>query len=487
MYLLNIIIKLELLKLFMKKNILIIFASSIFLWQSCKNDNVVHESNEAAMERSAAIYKSNCSSCHGEQMIAFTDRIWKHGNGLDSLIKSITLGVFDAGMPAWGEVLTEVQIKEMADYIRSGIEHVEKYGFEDVGLTSDTIISEKFTFHLEKVAEGMSIPWSMAFLPTNELLVTEKEGILYLFDTSGSKKIVTGTPKVRFDAQGGLLDIILHPDFQKNSWLYLSYSDFIIDNGDTLSGTAIDRFTYKNGTLTEPLKIFRGLPYSKAQWHYGSRMAFDDNKYLFFTASDRASQNENPQNLENPKGKIHRVYDDGQIPEDNPFSKDKKVFPSIYSYGHRNAQGLTFDKNTSVLWAHEHGPRGGDELNIIKKGANYGWPLISYGINYDGTTFTQNVEAEGMEQPVHYWTPSIAPSGMVYVDSDIYPGWRGNLLVGSLRFKYLTRCTLKDGKVVDEEPLMKNIGRLRNVIQGPDGYIYISVEDPGIIYKLIPQ
>ncbi len=313
-----------------------------------------------------------------------------------------------------------------------------------------------------------------------------KKGDLILIKANGEKVLVSGTPKVSFDVQGGLLDILLHPDFANNNWLYLSYSDYIIEKGDTLSGTAIDRFTYKNGTLTEPLEIFRGRPYSSAKWHYGSRMVFDDKKHLFFIASDRANQKENPQTLENPKGKIHRVHEDGSIPEDNPFVNTESAVPSIYSYGHRNAQGLAYHAETGVLWAHEHGPRGGDELNIIKKGANDGWPNISYGINYDGTSFTQKVAEEGMEQPVHYWTPSIAPCGMAFVNYVIYPGWNGDLLVGSLRFKYLNRCILKDGKVIQEEVLMKNIGRLRDVRQGPDGYIYISVEEPGFIFRLIP-
>ncbi|MBK8634047.1 MAG: PQQ-dependent sugar dehydrogenase [Saprospiraceae bacterium] len=461
-------------------------SSSIILWGGCDNDKQNQKIDEAAMARSASIYQTNCASCHGEQMIAFTDRTWKHGQERDSLIQTISNGVLDAGMPAWGKVLSEVQIQELADYIITGIEHVKNFGFEEVRLESDTFQTEKFAFHLDTVASGLSIPWGIAFLPNAEILVTEKKGDLILIKANGEKVLVSGTPKVSFDVQGGLLDILLHPDFANNNWLYLSYSDYIIEKGDTLSGTAIDRFTYKNGTLTEPLEIFRGRPYSSAKWHYGSRMVFDDKKHLFFIASDRANQKENPQTLENPKGKIHRVYEDGSIPEDNPFVNTESAVPSIYSYGHRNAQGLAYHAETGVLWAHEHGPRGGDELNIIKKGANYGWPNISYGINYDGTSFTQKVAEEGMEQPVHYWTPSIAPCGMAFVNSAIYPGWNGDLLVGSLRFKYLNRCILKDGKVIQEEVLMKNIGRLRDVRQGPDGYIYISVEEPGFIFRLIP-
>ncbi len=441
---------------------------------------------DSAAIRSEMLYQTNCTGCHGAQMLAFTDRTWKHGSDKDSLMQSIKNGYAEAGMPAWGQVFSETQISELADYILSGIAYVEKYGFEAIKLESDTFKTEQFTFSLDTIASGMMNPWGMTFLPSGDLLVTEKAGTLYRVDQSGNKTVVSGTPKVRNDVQGGLLDIILHPDFKNNKRLYISYSDYTIEKGDTLSGTAINRYTYENNRLSQELEIFRGRPYSKAMWHYGSRLAFDNEGFLFFTASDRANQKENPQTLENPKGKIHRMYDDGRVPDDNPFVNQPNSIPSIYTYGHRNVQGLTLNKTSGKLWSHEHGPRGGDEINIVIKGANYGWPVISYGINYDGTTFTDKLEQEGMEQPVHYWVPSIAPCGMTFVESDIYPGWEGDLLVGSLRFNYLNRCIMEGDRVVGEEQLMKNIGRLRNVKQGPDGYLYIAVENPGYVFRLMP-
>ena len=441
---------------------------------------------DSAEIRSEALYQTYCASCHGEQMKAFADRSWKYGNSKDSLITSITNGFADAGMPQWGAVFSKTQIEEMADYILKGIDYVAQFGFEEVTLDSDTFKTQDLTFSLDTVASDMVNPWGMVVLPSGEILVTEKSGTLYRVNKAGEKFVVKGAPKVRHDVQGGLLDIILHPDFENNQWVYLSYSDYLIKDGDTLSGTAINRYTYQNDRLTASLNLFKGTPYTSAKWHYGSRLAFDKDGYLFFTASDRASQKENPQTLENPKGKIHRMFDDGRIPEDNPFVNQPNAIASIYTYGHRNAQGLAFNKSSNVMWAHEHGPRGGDELNIIRKGVNYGWPVISYGINYDGTTFTNLLEKEGMEQPVHYWVPSIAPCGMAFVDSKIYPSWQGNLLAGSLRFNYLTRCVIEEGKVVHEEPIMKNIGRLRNVIQGADGYIYVAVEVPGYVFRLQP-
>lgn len=440
---------------------------------------------DSAEIRSELVYQTYCASCHGEQMMAFADRKWAHGKDRDSLIASITTGYTDAGMPSWGEALSDTQISEMADYILKGIAHVEQYGFEEITLTSDTFETEKLTFSLDTVASGLNIPWGMAILPSGEMLVTEKRGTLYLVSTTGEKTVVEGAPKVRYDSQGGLLDVVLHPEFETNNWVYISFSDFTMDGGDTISGTAINRYTYSNGSLSDPVEIFKGEPYTTAQWHYGSRIAFDDQGYLFFVASDRAARDDNPQDLSNPKGKIHRTYDDGRIPEDNPFVGNDTVFQSIYSYGHRNAQGLVWNDATGKLYAHEHGPRGGDEINLIQKGINYGWPVISYGINYDGTSFTTLLEKEGMEQPLHYWVPSIAPSGMAFVESDKYPGWEGNLMVGSLRYKYLNRVVMDGDKIVSEEPLMKNIGRLRNVILGPDGYLYISVEDPGYVFRLV--
>ncbi|MEQ8238565.1 MAG: PQQ-dependent sugar dehydrogenase [Cyclobacteriaceae bacterium] len=479
------------------KNLASVFTSLCLLaviTVSCSSPQKARSESEHSIEavldsadiRSAALYQTYCSGCHGEQMLAFADRSWKHGKMKDSLMLSITNGFADAGMPKWGAVFTGEQIGEMADYILKGIEQVEQYGFEEIKLASDTFRTEALTFSLDTVVSGMTIPWGMDFLPSGDLLVTEKSGRLYRVDASGKKTVVKGTPKVRDDVQGGLLDVILHPYFEKNGWLYISYSDYKVEKGDTLSGTAINRYTFKNDELTESLNLFKGTPYSKAKWHYGSRFAFDKDGYLFFTASDRANQKVNPQTLENAMGKIHRMYDDGRIPDDNPFVNDPKAIASIYTYGHRNAQGLTYNTNTDIMWSHEHGPRGGDELNIVKAGLNYGWPVISYGINYDGTTFTNLLEKEGMEQPVHYWVPSIAPCGMTFVNSDIYPEWKGDILVGSLRFKYLNRCIMDGNKVVGEETLMKNIGRLRNVKQGPDGYIYVAVEHPGFVFRLMP-
>ena len=215
-------------------------------------------------------------------------------------------------------------------------------------------------------------------------------------------------------------------------------------------------------------------------------MQFAKDGYLYFSVGERGNEKENPQSLSNDHGKIHRIKDDGSIPKDNPFVDTPGAKPSIWSYGHRNPQGAVINPATGVLWENEHGPRGGDEINIIVKGKNYGWPLVSYGINYNGIPITNKTTMEGIEPPILYWIPSIGPSGMAFVKGDRYKGWKGNLLVGSLRFKYLNLCRLKGNKVISEEILFKNIGRVRDVRMAPDGFIYMSVENPGTVYKLVP-
>jgi glucose/arabinose dehydrogenase len=215
-------------------------------------------------------------------------------------------------------------------------------------------------------------------------------------------------------------------------------------------------------------------------------LVFDKKGFLFISMGERGQEKIYPQDITTAPGKIHRIKDDGSIPADNPFVGKDKAIASIYTYGNRNPQGMAMDPVTGLIWENEHGPRGGDELNIIKAGANYGWPVISYGINYDGKPITPISKKEGMQQPVTYWIPSIAPSGLAFVTGDKYPAWKGSLMVGSLRFAYLNRCIMKDNKVVGEEKLLLNIGRLRNIEMGRDGYLYVSVENPGNVFRLMP-
>jgi glucose/arabinose dehydrogenase len=442
-----------------------------------------------AMEDSAKvenIYKNYCGGCHGEKMDAFVDRKWKYGNTREDLFKGIKYGYEDGGMPAYDSAFKDAAIFALADYILEGIKNRERYDFEKETKRVNLFVSEGQTIKLDTVFRGVESCWGLAFLPGNEILVTEKAGRLFRIKKNREKQVVSGTPDVIPDGQGGLMDVIIHPNFKKNKLVYLSYSAIKKEGTTTLATTAILRARLQGDQLVDKQIIFEALPYSRTRPHYGCRMVFGKDGLLYFSVGERGNEKENPQTTSNHLGKIHRIKDDGSIPADNPFLNTSGAKTSIYSYGHRNPQGLAFHPATGQLWEHEHGPRGGDEINIVEPGKNYGWPAISYGINYNGKIMTDKTALPGMEQPLLYWIPSIAPSGMAFVQGNRYKAWKGDLLVGSLRFKYLNRCKIKDGKVSGEELLLKNIGRLRDVRMGPDGYIYVAVENPGYIFKLLP-
>ncbi len=452
-----------------------------------KNNEKIILSKQQNLGDAALHYKTYCGGCHGEKMDAFVDRKWKYGNSRENIFKSIKTGYPDGGMPSFHAAFKDEEIYNLTDYILEGIKNVNKYTASDKP-KSNIFKTEKLTIRLDTIYTAGKVPWAMAFLPDGSLLVTDKTGTLTKVSKNKTTQIINGVSKVLSKGQGGLMDVILHPNFSKNNIIYLSYSKTKEEGGKTLATTAIMRAKLGESSLTEQKDIFVAEPYLTSTHHYGSRMVFDENGYLYFSVGERGNQYDNPQNLKNNSlGKIHRIKDDGSIPSDNPFVKDKNIAPSIYTYGNRNPQGIALNPQTKAVWSHEHGPRGGDEINIIKKAANYGWPVISYGIHYNGTTFTDKTAQEGMEQPLHYWIPSIGPSGMAFVNSSsIYKGWENNLMIGSLRFEYLNRCEIKDNKVVHEEILFKNIGRLRDVRVAPDGYIYIAVENPGRVYKLVP-
>ena len=333
------------------------------------------------------------------------------------------------------------------------------------------------------VVPNLKVPWGLAFISENELLITERSGELIYFKDS-VKKIIKGLPEIYVKGQGGLLDIELHPNYKENGWIYISYSSF--NSEEKGANTAIMRFRIESFQIIDKEIIYQAKPFTKSPNHWGSRIEFDNDGYLYFSIGDRFNRDENPQNIEIDGGKIYRIHEDGKIPNDNPFVENLNSKKAIFSYGHRNPQGMVKHPNTGEIWIHEHGPKGGDEINIIKKGENYGWPRVTFGKNYNGTTITNDTTLPGLINPLFYWVPSIAPSGMTFVTSKIYPDWKGNLLVGSLSFQYLERVVLKNEKVIKREKLLENIGRVRNVKQGPDGYVYVAIDGKGII-KLIPK
>ena len=347
----------------------------------------------------------------------------------------------------------------------------------------DTIIVDEKNYEMEVVFEDENLIWGLEILDDNSILASIKSGSIIHYK-DGIKKDIKGVPEVYLRGQGGLLDLELHPDFNENRLVYLSYA--YMKNRDDGGNTAIARAKLVNDSLKNLEVLYKGSPVSRKGQHYGSRMAFDKENYLYFTIGDRGNRNVNPQDISVDGGKVYRINDDGTIPSDNPFYDVPNAKKAIYSYGHRNPQGIFKHPETGKIWTNEHGPRGGDEINIVEKGKNYGWPKITYGKNYSGTTITKNKSLPGMEQPLYYWLPSIAPSSFEYISSEMYPDWKGSLLTGALVFKYIERIGIKNNKVVSRSKIAEGLGRPRDIVQGPDGYIYVSIENKGV-YKILPK
>ena len=347
--------------------------------------------------------------------------------------------------------------------------------------------TKKETFRVETFIDGFDIPWGMVFLPNQNLIVSDRNGSLWLVDyKEKSKNQIRGVPNVRYKGQGGLLDVEIHPDFINNNYIYIGFTDYL-NSKKNRTFTSIIRARLKNISLTDQKIIYKADDtfYDNSTIHYGTRIVFDDKGFLYFSIGDRGKRNQ-AQLLEYPNGKIHRLNADGSIPSDNPFFENNNAIKSIWTYGNRNPQGLAMHPASSILFETEHGPRGGDELNILSSGKNYGWPEITYGKNYSGTTITKYTHKEGMEQPVIHWTPSIAVCGIDFYDGELFNNWKNNLLVSSLKFERLYRLEIDDDKVIDQEIIYEAGSRIRDVQTGPEGFIYIALEDPGRIVRFIP-
>jgi glucose/arabinose dehydrogenase len=337
-------------------------------------------------------------------------------------------------------------------------------------------------FRLEKAAEISGELWSMDFLDSHSILATEKSGSLWRFDDGKRSGPIAGTPQVRFVGQGGLHSVKVHPDYRNNGWIYLSYADPTPQG----SMTAIVRGRIRDNRWVDEQAIYKAAPelYVNSEAHYGSRLAFKG-EYLYFSVGDRLQQDK-AQDLSTPYGKIHRIFADGRVPNDNPFANRPGAVPTIWSYGHRNPQGLTVHPQTGELWATEHGPKGGDELNLIIKGANYGWPAVTFGINYDGTIISNETQRDGMESPKTHWTPSIGVSALAFYNGTRFRTWRNQLLVGSLAYQELRLVHIESGKVTKQENILQGMGRIRDVMLGPDGHPYVVLNFPnGMILRAV--
>ncbi len=340
--------------------------------------------------------------------------------------------------------------------------------------------SERARFRVVTLAAGLEHPWSLAFLPDGRMLVSERPGRLRVLGRDGrpDPRPVAGTPPVAAVGQGGLLDIALHPRFADNGWIYLSYAGA----GPGGAGTEVARGRWVSdarGDRLEDLRvIYRQQPKSGARVHFGSRLVFGRDGMLYVTQGDRGDM-ARAQQRGDLAGKVVRLRDDGSVPDDNPWPDRAGTRPEIFSLGHRSMQGAALHPATGELWTHEHGPQGGDEINVVRAGRNYGWPVITYGVNYGiGTRIGVGTAQPGLEQPVHQWTPSIAPSGMAFYTGERFPGWRGNLFVGALKYRMLVRLELDGERVVHEERLLQDAyGRIRDVRQGPDGLLYLLTDE----------
>ena len=347
------------------------------------------------------------------------------------------------------------------------------------------------SFELVKIVDGIDIPWGLAFTDNTSFLVTDKKGILYHV-VDGKKKIIQGVPDIVFSRQGGLLDVAVDENFVSNQIIYFTASVSESENG---SNTSLFSAKLDGDSLIDLKQLYKASPDSEEERHFGGSILLK-NQHIYFTIGDRGNRDVNPQNLELDGGKIYRLNLDGSVPDDNPFFNSDNSKKAIWSYGHRNPQGIVNGFNDDEIWIHEHGPRGGDEINIIKdpktngnptEERNYGWPKATYGINYSGSEITKNKTLDGVTAPYYYWTPSIAPSGMVMIKSSkIYSDWDKTLLIGSLSFRYLERLKFDDSGVIMREKLFPRIGRVRDVNLSPEGFVFISVEGEGI-FKILPN
>lgn len=441
------------------------------------------------------LYDESCSACHGPDLTggsgtSLIDDEWLYGSSDEAVAATIRNGIPDTEMVAWSTALSEEQIRSMVIFLR---EMKMKSGQEQLlaNLGGEVVSAAGHSYKLEELGRGEDILWSIAFLPDGAMLVTQRDGVLWHFE-NGERRKIEGVPEVWQRGQGGLLEVAPHPNYEDNGWIYLSHSEHTgAQERDKDAGmTKVVRGKIDDGRWHDQETLFEvdEIHHTSSGAHYGSRFVFDDG-YLFFGIGDRGRM-ERAQELDRPNGKIYRIHDDGRVPEDNPFIDVEGALPEIWSYGHRNPQGLDMDPATGFLWNSEHGPRGGDEINHVEKGKNYGWPIITYGMNYNGTPITDETYREGMEQPQWYWTPSIAVAGIDFYEGDAFPSWTGKLLVGGMASQELHLLTIENGKVTSDEIIVKGRGRVRDVASGPDGYIYLLLSDGsprvGRVVRMVP-
>jgi aldose sugar dehydrogenase len=454
----------------------------------------------------ALLYTERCAGCHGVDVAggrapSLFDDVWTRVKTDDEMARIIADGIPQTEMFPMRDILTEQQIWQLVTYIRMAAGSMKprpEFVAEPDGLV---LSSEKHTFRMDLVARDLETPWGLAFLPDGRILVTERPGRLRVIDKGTLLPPVTGMPKVWERQDAGMFDVEVHPEYEKNGWIYLSYAEplpYYTPPPPPSEGAAAATGPGGRGPLPPGIPsmtvVVRGKINAQNEWveqefiyrpdspdlyttnntHFGSRFIFDREGHLFYSIGERGVVMD-AQNLARPTGKIHRVHDDGRVPKDNPFVNRPDALPTIWSYGHRNPQGFAWDPVSGKLWSSEHGPQGGDEINIIERGKNYGWGVITSGVQAG----IEKREAEGMEQPIVYYTPTIAPSGIAFYTGDRFPGWKNNLFVTGLAGQQLRRLEISGDTVTHQEVLFNQFGRARDVVVGPDGYLYVLLQTPG--------
>lgn len=431
-------------------------------------------------------------SCHGPgfsggRAPSLVTGDWNRVKSDADMTRIIKEGLPAEGMTGFGEVLSDTDITALVRFIRGLEERGKKQAVVATNvIQAGPLESELENFEVETVVGGLQIPWSFAFLPDNRIILTERAGALRFAEGGRLSEPVVGTPQVWARQDGGLFALALHPDYATNGWIYLSFAEPGTEIASSM--TKLIRGRVRENTWVDEEVIWSAPPelYHESNVHYGTRLLFDDG-FLYFSIGDRGRQDE-AQNLASPFGKIHRIHPDGSVPESNPFVARPGAWASVWSYGHRNPQGLAISPD-GTLWSTEHGPMGGDELNVIRPGANYGWPLATYGVEHSGAIISESTSLPGMEDPAAYWVPSIATSAIEFYSGDKFPGWTNQLFVGSLLRQEFRRISLEGGQVTGQEVVFKGIGRIRDMHTGPDGYLYIALERYnrfGEIVRLVP-
>ena len=440
----------------------------------------------------ASLYQQYCAQCHGADLdggmaSSMVDGVWQFGAENSYIVRNIKHGIPHLGMPSYENSMSDDEIRAVVNYIRT----IEKEEGVQRPPVPETVETMDYFMAAEVFADNLEIPWAIDFIDEQTALITERPGRLRMVKNGQLQpEPVKNTPEVLHEGQGGLLDVAVDPEYERNGWIYLAYSHALSEFQDNRppAMTRLVRAKIIDNTWTDEEVIFEAPheTYRTTRHHYGCRIVFDPWGYLYFAIGDRGAGSQ-AQDMTRPNGKVHRIHKDGSIPNDNPYLYNSEALETLYSLGNRNIQGMAIHPRTGKLWTTEHGPMGGDELNLIEAGKNYGWETITYGRNYNGSVITDLTHLPGMEQPNFYWKPSIAVCGLDFYTGSLFEKWQDRLLVGALKYEEVRLLQLEDDRVIHEQVILKGAGRVRDVATGPDGAIYVVLNDPGKVLRLTPQ